>query len=294
MQDTRSVVRGPVVLDDRYLVVRMLRADPRGDVFLVREVALGDWRALVVPAAGAADGDGLLRAARARAASSDDALLHVHEVLGTRGLAAVVTELAPGGTVAGWIARHGPVPPRRVVEIGLRLAGAWVPAGPLALADLELRADGSVALGALSWMFPGPPAEPAAALVPVLRRLAQGDAAHEVAAPLADALAACSAPGTTPTELRRRLAEVLPLVPEDAGRPPPLVDLPEDPFASWEDGVAMDALRDRLAEPQERRSATGAGSPRSEGALLAAARRALAGWPFSRRRSPSDGYRSSQ
>ncbi len=120
------------MIADRYLLERPIGRGGMGVVWLARdrlldrEVAIKEVTLLdTVPEH---ERDSLrarvLREARAAARLNHPGVITLYDVLNEQGRAFIVMELIKAPTLAGLVAREGPLPPERVARIGLQIASA--------------------------------------------------------------------------------------------------------------------------------------------------------------------------
>jgi hypothetical protein len=141
-----NTVRGELV-DGRYELGERIRVGPTGDLFAATHLALGRRVAIQVLRAERAR-DPELRQRFERGALALAAVEHANVVrvfdLGLGDQPFVVLELPAGPSVAGLLARHGPLDPTRAVRIALQLAAALRAAHAHGVVHGDVRADNVV------------------------------------------------------------------------------------------------------------------------------------------------------
>ena len=131
----------------RWMLHTALRRGPTGMIWRAternthRELSVEELRLPSLPGTG---GSGVLRdrvAAEVRTAASLDhpGLVRLDDVVVQDGVVYVATELVDALTLDELIARHGPLPVRRVAQLGLELLDALEAAHDAGLAHLDLR-----------------------------------------------------------------------------------------------------------------------------------------------------------
>ncbi|HEX2375005.1 MAG TPA: protein kinase [Actinomycetota bacterium] len=150
----------------RWMLHTPLRRAQRGVTWRATEVASGRRLAveqLRLPAHPDPDGpeqaalwDRVAAETRAAAALAHPALVRLDDVVVEDGVVYVAAELVDGLTLEELVARHGPLPVRRVAQLGLELLDALEAAHRAGLAHLDLRpanvlvtADGHARLGGI-------------------------------------------------------------------------------------------------------------------------------------------------
>jgi eukaryotic-like serine/threonine-protein kinase len=116
--------RATEVATGRRVAVEQLRLPARPDPAVPEQAALWERVAAEARAAAALDHPGLVR---------------LDDVVVTDGLVYVATELVDGLTLEELVARHGPLPVRRVAQLGLELLDALEAAHAAGLVHLDLR-----------------------------------------------------------------------------------------------------------------------------------------------------------
>jgi eukaryotic-like serine/threonine-protein kinase len=116
--------RATEVATGRRLAVEQLRLPARPDPAIPEQAALWERVAAEARAAAAVDHPGLVR---------------LDDVVVEDGLVYVATELVDGLTLEELVARHGPLPVRRVAQLGLELLDALEAAHAAGLVHLDLR-----------------------------------------------------------------------------------------------------------------------------------------------------------
>jgi eukaryotic-like serine/threonine-protein kinase len=116
--------RATEVATGRRLAVEQLRLPARPDPAVPEQAALWERVAAEARAAAALDHPGLVR---------------LDDVIVEDGLVYVATELVDGLTLEELVARHGPLPVRRVAQLGLELLDALEAAHAAGLVHLDLR-----------------------------------------------------------------------------------------------------------------------------------------------------------
>jgi eukaryotic-like serine/threonine-protein kinase len=116
--------RATEVATGRRLAVEQLRLPARPDPAVPEQAALWERVAAEARSAAALDHPGLVR---------------LDDVVVTDGLVYVASELVDGLTLEELVARHGPIPVRRVAQLGLELLDALEAAHTAGLVHLDLR-----------------------------------------------------------------------------------------------------------------------------------------------------------
>jgi hypothetical protein len=150
----------PVLIAGRYHLIRVLGASGSATAYLARDIATDEWRAVKVVDPGflgPSRRDELyarfLRDAEIMSRLSHPNVVRVHDVFSVDGWPVVVSEATPGGSLAGWMERNGPLPPAQVMQIGLQCVSALAHVHARGVlhrgvkpSNLLVREDGSVAL----------------------------------------------------------------------------------------------------------------------------------------------------